>query len=193
MSVKEKKRGRPAGKSRYLSNDIIIEQAKTFILSDGKNPSIRQLALSLNVDAMSIYHYFKNKDALLKAITTSLVDGIYMPKENSQWQTELALLCRSYLTLLKQYSGLLETLLSMKSEGPAAIFEQRFNIVVATLSLNEENTENALNFLVDYLHGFALSMKCNKEEGALNIEMISGPLSLYCKSLSQPDQMLSGE
>lgn len=183
MIVKEKKRGRPARGRRSLSNDIIIEQAKRLMLNDGKTPSIRQLASSLSVDAMAIYHYFKNKDALLEAITTSLVEDIYEPQKSDNWQKELELLCRSYLQLLNQYSGLLETLLSMESVGPAVIFRERFNCVVYSVNLDKEHAENALDLLVDYLHGFALAMKCNKQENQLNIDMITGPLLLYCKAI----------
>ena len=58
MSVKQTKRGRPLQKQ--LSQEIIIDQAKQLMLEKGKPPSIRALAAALNVDAMAIYHYFKN-------------------------------------------------------------------------------------------------------------------------------------
>lgn len=51
------------------------------------------------------------------------------------------------------------------------------------INLNEENTENALNLLVDYLHGFALAMKCSKQENQLSIAMITDPLYLYGRAL----------
>lgn len=183
MSVKEKKRGRPAKKHGSLSQCIIIEQAKSLMLNNGKAPSIRQLSSSLNVDAMAIYHYFKNKDALLEAITTSLIGDIYEPKKSDDWKKELEYLCHSYLQLLNQYSDLLETLLSMKSAGPAIVFRKRFNEVIYSLNLDKDSADNALALLVDYLHGFALAMKCNKQEGQLRVDMIAGPLNLYCNAI----------
>ncbi len=80
------------------------------------------LASSLNVDAMAIYHYFSNKNSLLEAITTSLIEDIYEPKVSDSWKLELNELCSSYLTLLNNYPGLLETLLTMSSTSPAAVF-----------------------------------------------------------------------
>ena len=62
MSVKDKKRGRPAGAANQLSGKSIIESAKLLMCEEGKIPSIRKLASSLGVDAMAIYHYFKNKN-----------------------------------------------------------------------------------------------------------------------------------
>ncbi|MGU3846002.1 TetR/AcrR family transcriptional regulator, partial [Vibrio diabolicus] len=74
MSVNEKKRGRPAAKLSQLSAESILDSSKSLMKKDGKVPSIRSLATQLNVDPMAIYHYFKNKSALLEALTTSLVE-----------------------------------------------------------------------------------------------------------------------
>lgn len=150
---------------------------------DGKIPSIRKLAVALNVDAMAIYHYFKNKDALLEAITVSLINGLYTPQPNGGWQDELRSLCHSYLQLLRQYPDLLETLLSTKLEGPVNLFTQYFVQIVAPLKLDDAETHNALSLLVDYLHGFALAMKCNQQQQQLTIDMSSGPIDFYCQAL----------
>ncbi|MDO6541741.1 TetR/AcrR family transcriptional regulator [Photobacterium sanguinicancri] len=182
MSVNEKKRGRPSGKGSQLSQASIIEQAKNLMQVEGKIPSIRKLSAALNVDAMAIYHYFKNKEALLEAITVSLVTDIYEPKTNAQWQVELEHLCHSYLCLLAQYTGLLETLLSMKSTGPAHVFIDRFNLIIEPLALSDSMQENAIGLLGDYLHGFALAMKCS--DGALTIDMCQGALALYCRGIA---------
>ncbi len=185
MDVKDKKqRGRPKATTSLLSSEAIMQQAKVLMKKDGKVPSIRLLASSLGVDAMAIYYYFKNKNALLEAITISLVSDIYQPKGNQDWFTELKQLSFSYLTLLNQYSGLLETLLSIKFEGPAEVFQQRFNSIISPLALDETQAFDGLCLLVDYLHGFALAMKCNQDRTELNIEMIEGPLRLYCKALT---------
>ncbi|KMV28534.1 transcriptional regulator [Photobacterium swingsii] len=182
MSVNDKKRGRPSGKGSQLSQAVIIAQAKSLMQAEGKTPSIRKLASALNVDAMAIYHYFKNKDALLEAITVSLISDVYEPVGHQDWQSELEQLCHSYLALLGQYPGLLETLLTMKSAGPAQVFIERFDLVVAPLGLQETTRTDALSLLVDYLHGFALAMKCS--DGALTIDMCQGALTLYCRGMS---------
>ncbi|MCW8328936.1 TetR/AcrR family transcriptional regulator [Photobacterium sp. SDRW27] len=183
MSVKDKKRGRPKGATSHLNGQVIIDMAKCIMREEGKIPSIRQLASRLDVDAMAIYHYFKNKNTLLVAITTSLVEDIYQPKVNDDWQSELRQLCRSYLSLLNDFPGLLETLLSMDSAGPATVFIERFEQVMAPLNLDATASKNALDLLVDYLHGYALALNCNGEKSTLNIDMLDGPLNLYCSAL----------
>ncbi|WP_026970907.1 TetR/AcrR family transcriptional regulator [Aliagarivorans marinus] len=191
MNVNAKKRGRPSRKGTALKPEMIIDTAKQLMVEQGKIPSIRQLATALQVDAMAIYHYFKSKAVLLEAVTTSLISDIYQPvvrvesgaEVATEWQAELHQLCLSYLHLLEQYPGLLETLLSMESEGPAEVFAQRFTIIVEPLELDPPAVESALALLVDYLHGFALAMNCNQDRDALNPQMIEGPLGLYCKAI----------
>jgi AcrR family transcriptional regulator len=183
MSVKEKKRGRPSGSKKMLNQNSIMNMAKSLMKEDGKIPSIRKLALHLDADAMAIYYYFNNKNALLEAITTSLIEDIYQPELKDNWKSELTLLCVSYLTLLHTYSGLLDTLLSMTSESPAAVFTERFNVVIQELNLNNDAKKNALDLLADYLHGFALALNCNQTQPIDITEYIKGPLQFYCVAL----------
>lgn len=185
MSVKEKKRGRPSGPSGQLSADKIIIAAKFLMVDNGKIPSIRQLAGSLDVDAMAIYHYFANKNALLEAVTVSLIEAIYEPKGTEAWQTELTTLCNSYLSLLQGHPGLLQTFLGMTPTGPANVFVGRFYIAIAPLNLTSEQVKEALDLLVDYLHGFALSLECGGAASGLTIEQAEGPLRFYIWALEQ--------
>ncbi|EAS41981.1 TetR/AcrR family transcriptional regulator [Photobacterium profundum] len=185
MSVKEKKRGRPSGISRQLSADKIIAAAKSLMVDNGKIPSIRQLAGSLDVDAMAIYHYFANKNALLEAVTVSLIEAIYEPKDNEAWQIELMALCNSYLSLLQEHPGLLQTFLGMTSTGPANVFVDRFYMAISSLNLTPEQMKDALDLLVDYLHGFAFSLECGGAASGLTIEQVEGPLHFYIRALEQ--------
>ncbi|MUI53689.1 TetR/AcrR family transcriptional regulator [Aliivibrio fischeri] len=183
MSVKEKKRGRPSGSNKQLSQKSIMIMAKELMKSEGKIPSIRKLATHLDVDAMAIYYYFSNKNALLEAITVSLIEEIHQPNEQTDWQDELHLLCVSYLRLLNTYTGLLETLLSMTSQGPADIFTERFSMIIEPLELDNRAKKNALDLLADYLHGFALALHCNPSHELDISEYIKGPLNFYCLAL----------
>ncbi|MDK9607547.1 TetR/AcrR family transcriptional regulator [Lelliottia wanjuensis] len=183
MDVNEKKRGRPVGKLTQLSADRIIETAKCLMKENGKVPSIRSLATQLNVDPMAIYHYFNNKNSLLEALTTSLVGEIYLPQVHSDWQNELKYLCVSYVEILREYNGLLQTMLSMTSHGPAQIFTERYKIIVSPLALPQKTKKDGLDLLADYLHGFAFSISCCHDEEMIKTEMMNGPLALICNAL----------
>ncbi|GMQ49120.1 TetR/AcrR family transcriptional regulator [Vibrio sp. 10N] len=184
MTVNAKKRGRPEKGSDGLSQSRIVEMAKQMMQSNGKIPSIRGLATELNVDAMAIYHYFKNKDSLLEAVAVSLVEGIYQPNHQATWQHELTELGWSYLGLLREYSGLLETLFKMQSSGPAEVFIARFNDVVAPLTLSNDDKMNAVNLLADYLHGFAFSMQFAEVTQQEQRRIYEGSISLYLKAVT---------
>ena len=83
----------------------------------------------------------------------------------------------------ENHAGLLETMLAMSTEGPADVFTQRFEVALAPLNLTEAQRKDALNFLADYLHGFALAMSCNPKEGELKVGEIDGPLAFYIRAL----------
>lgn len=183
MDVNEKKRGRPVGKLTQLTADGILETAKSLMKESGKIPSIRALATQLNVDPMAIYHYFENKNSLLEALTTSLVGGIYLPQEHSDWKNELKHLCVSYIEVLRDYSGLLQTMLSMTSHGPAQIFTERYKTIISPLALPKKTEKDGLDLLADYLHGFAFSISCCPDESRIKTEMMNGPLALICDVL----------
>ncbi|WP_340679086.1 TetR/AcrR family transcriptional regulator [Paraglaciecola sp.] len=172
-----KKRGRPQKESKALNKEVIIDNAKKLMISDGKIPSIRSLSAELNVDAMAIYYYFKNKSILLEELTTSLISEIYQPQKSLEWEVELRKLSKSYIALLSKYDGLLQTLLSMKSTSPANIFLFRFRIIVKKLHMNISVEDASLNLLTDYLHGFSISMSCDST-GKLTVDDIDEPLGV---------------
>ena len=173
----DKKRGRPKKDNTQLNSTVILKSAKQLLLAENKIPSIRKIALELNIDPMSIYHYYPNKNSLLESITVSLMQEIYEPKKSDDWKKELELLCKSYLSLLSNYSGLLEIMLKMKSSGPAVEFTSRLQIVLSVLELNKIHFNSSLCLLVDYLHGVAFAIQCNDDKQLTNNE-IDEPLKL---------------
>ncbi len=181
MSVKERKRGRPGRSQGQLTSDLIVSTARSLMQKNGKVPSIRQVSGALGVDAMAIYHYFSNKSALLEALTVSLIDDIYEPTVDGNWQVELERLCKSYLALLQTYPGLLETLLTMDTFGPAQRFSERLALALTPLRLSEATFTDAQDLIVDYMHGVALAMQCNPDN--LSSDCIDGALGLVCKAL----------
>ncbi len=172
-----KKRGRPQKESKALSKDVIIQAAKSLIVSEGKTPSIRSISAELNVDAMAIYYYFKNKNVLLEELTTSLISEIYQPQKDLKWNVELRKLSKSYITLLSKYDGLLETLLTMKSTSPANVFISRFKIIMKKLNMSTSIENASLNLLADYLHGFSISISCDNT-GKLTVDDIDESLDI---------------
>lgn len=178
MSVKTGKRGRPS----QLSAERIVECAKAMQVKTGKIPSIRALSAELEVDPMAIYHYFRNKSALLEAVCLSLIEAIHNP-QGEDWRAEIVALSQSYLTLLSTHPGLLETLLSMTGTGPAQVFIERYERALRPLVLPQETLNHSRDLLVDYLHGYALAMQGS--QGALTTDLLDGPLGFWMRALER--------
>ena len=180
----QKKRGRPSNSERQLNQELIIYMAKTLMREQAQTPSIRGLARALDVDAMAIYHYFENKNSLLEAISTSLMDSIHLPPKQEDWQKSLYLLSESYLNLLKHYVGLLETLISMPTEGPLTVFSERFYKITAPLNLTADKQKHTLTLLFNFLHGQALLARQDSEKETEQQEL-KQIVKLYCLILER--------
>jgi AcrR family transcriptional regulator len=186
MEVKNKRRGRPSEGNNKLSRESILFAARAWILQETKTLSMRALASRLEVDPMALYHYFDNKAALLEAVAISIMQDIYVPDaSNEDWQLELKKLCQSYLSQLSNHPGLLESLLSMgkMGRGPAEVFTDRFNMAISSLAIKAETKKAALDLIADYLHGFALAIRCSGDDFKPDINDIEMPLVLYFSSL----------
>jgi AcrR family transcriptional regulator len=182
MKKDQMKRGRPSRDQKGLSKESIINVSKNMMQLSRKVPSIRAIATEMNVDAMALYYYFKNKDELLEGVTVSLISEIYEPVGTMGWQAELLELAKSYLSILFQYDGLLQTFLSMTSNGPANVFINRFNKIMLPVKLEESNQTLFLHLFVDYLHGFSLAL-ANDKTRKLRIEDAELPLGFLFKSI----------
>ncbi|WP_298439406.1 TetR/AcrR family transcriptional regulator [uncultured Ferrimonas sp.] len=181
-------RGRPKGQqASKLSSEKIIICAAELLQQQGKVPSLRQVSRALEVDPMALYHYFDNKAALLQALCLQLFTQLYQPS-GRDFRLQIQRLCHSYLQLLSDYPGLLETVLSMADSGPAQVFCQRFEQALAPLNLSAAQQEAARDLLVDYLHGFALSMQCNRSGQPLTVAHSSAAINLYLDGLSAPNR-----
>ncbi|MEM6530496.1 MAG: TetR/AcrR family transcriptional regulator [Chloroflexota bacterium] len=185
MNVNDRKRGRPPEGSERLSAETIVAAAKDQMLQQGQKLSMRGLARQLNVDTMAIYYYFENKNTLLGAVAVNIMEDIYMPDGSGQWEDELEKLSVSYVSLLRDHPGLLETLLSMAGAGMGhvAVFRARFTVAVSNLDMDEETQEAALDLLVDYLHGFALAIHASTDANQVSISQMAGPFQLYIRAL----------
>ncbi|PKG39160.1 TetR/AcrR family transcriptional regulator [Psychromonas sp. Urea-02u-13] len=179
MMKEQKKRGRPNQKERQINPELIVYIAKSLMREQGKVPSIRGLARALDIDAMAIYHYFDNKQRLLEAMLMSLMDSLYFPPKQQNWQDSLRLLSESYLNLLCHYAGLLEVLVAMPAQGPQMVFSERFNKIIAPLHLPAEKQKSMLLLLLNALHGQALCLKVTPEVD-FNQQEFNETFTLYC-------------
>lgn len=75
-----------------LTREIIVAKAIKLIDAEGVDGlSMRRLGEALEVEAMAMYHYFPNKDAILDAVAAAIIEetGPALPLDdpNADWKT----------------------------------------------------------------------------------------------------------
>ena len=185
IGMLNKKRGRPRKGEQILSRSEILERALTLVLDRGREVGVREIARSLGVDPMALYHYFADKDALYEALVAHLVDKVYRPRRTPDWRGELEALMMSYLQLLAGHRGVLRTILRLASraKGPAQMFRRRFETAVASLDLSAADGFTAMSAAVDFVHGFAAALEY-AEEGTLTVENARGSIRVVTSGIA---------
>ncbi|WP_413482591.1 TetR/AcrR family transcriptional regulator [Morganella psychrotolerans] len=183
--------GRPAHRGSKLTPENILTEAQKMWQAQGKIPSIRALAECLQVDPMAIYYYFRNKQQLLEALATALVDTIYQPDPQAPRQQELCRLAESYLHLLYTYSGLLTVLLSANSDGPSECFRQRYLLIIAPCGLSDARRTAILHLLADALHGHSVAIRRTDYTYEQSRALFRPVLTLISELIEHPGVSLS--
>jgi len=73
-----------------LTREKIVEKAVELIDADGvEGLSMRRLGDALGIEAMSLYHHFPNKDAILDGVVDRIIQetGPALPLESADWKT----------------------------------------------------------------------------------------------------------
>jgi len=141
-----------------LSTERVLREALRLADAEGLDAvSMRRLGRELGAGAMSLYHYFASKEALLDAMTDVVFEEIELPPEDTDWQSAIrrrAVSARQVLARHPWANGLME---SRTTPGPANLRHHEavtaclrragFPVLMATHA----------NWLLDsYVYGFAL-------------------------------------
>ena len=141
-----------------LSTERVLREAFRLADEEGLDAvSMRRLGRELGAGAMSLYHYFASKEALLDAMTDVVFEEIELPPEGTDWQSAIrhrAMSARRVLARHAWANGLME---SRTTPGPANLRHHEavtaclrkagFPVLMATHA----------NWLLDsYVYGFAL-------------------------------------
>lgn len=73
-----------------LTREKIIEKAVEILDTEGvEGLSMRRLGVALGVEAMALYHYFPNKEAILDGVAAHIITetGEALPLESADWKT----------------------------------------------------------------------------------------------------------
>lgn len=161
LPTSPRQRGRPRLDAAPLSRAHILAAATHLLAAGATDVSMRAVAGKLGVDAMALYHYFRDKQALKAA----LVEQAFMPllavrpqmNELPDAEGRLHLLATTYLRCASTALPLTRHLAVRGGEPLAAAFAALFDEAMGSVSCPSEETDAFRNLLVDYLHGVALA------------------------------------
>ncbi len=141
-----------------LSLDRIVAEAIVLADAGGLDAlSMRKLAQGLGVEAMSLYNYIANKDALLAHMAEAVVAGFAAPRPGGDWKPELRRRTMTAYRHLIRHPWATGLLANRPLAGAALLTYQEATLAClmqAGFSLAE--AEAARRSLDSHLYGFTL-------------------------------------
>ena len=119
--------------------------------------TMRALARALGVEAMSLYHHFAGKDALLDAMVDAVYAEIHLPEEAGPWREELRRRSISVRTVLTAHPWALPLVESRRTPGPANLAYHDANIAcLRAAGFMPEQVAHAYAVIDAFVYGFVL-------------------------------------
>ncbi len=139
-----------------LSREAIVAAAMALADADGvAKLSMRAVARTLGVEAMSLYHHIPNKEAILDAMVDEVFAEIHTPVAGGDWRAELRHRCVSARAALKRHPWAVGLMDSRRNAGYetlkdhdavlGCLFEAGFSLTLAG---------HAFATIDAYLYGF---------------------------------------
>ncbi|PJZ45180.1 TetR family transcriptional regulator [Leptospira brenneri] len=119
--------------------------------------SMRNLALSLGVEAMSLYNHVKNKDELLDSMVDSVISKIVLPKIGGDWKTEMIKRANSARKVFILHPWVTLLVVSRMNVGEAMLtyFDTTLGCLhTAGFSLQE--ADHIINAIDSHIYGYVL-------------------------------------
>lgn len=139
-----------------LSHDFIVRHAIELADAEGIDAlSMRRLARTCGVEAMSLYNHVANKDALLDAMLEAVVQEIHVPIPGSNWRDAMIKRAVSAHEALMRHPWASMLMLSRASMGPAMLRWVDATIgCLRSAGFSWALADDAWNTLDSYIHGF---------------------------------------
>lgn len=174
--LKKRLAGRPPRRARVVSRDLVLTTALSLLEEGGLQAvTMRALARRLAVDPMAPYHYFRSKDAILRAAAARAYSDLeVLSPSGADWRQRLVSLATGYLAFLARSGELLRYLSGRRgaTEAPARSFDAHFLQAVEPLSLPKPLYRAARDAFVDFIHGFSLAPQ-GRDDGRRRREFIA--------------------
>ena len=137
--------------------------------------TMRGLAKQLGVEAMSLYHHFANKEALLDAMVDRVYAEITLPLATGDWRHELRTRSLSVREVLHRHPWALPFLESRRTPGPANMAYHDANIgCMRAAGFTAAQASQAYSVLDAFVYGFLLQeLSLPFESGTEAVAMVT--------------------
>lgn len=141
-----------------MSRQRVIGAAVAFADTNGIEAlSMRRLAQDLGVEAMTLYYYVANKDAILAGMIDRVVEEMVLPDAGSEWKAELRAAAVSAHDVLVRHPWAANLLLA----GPGVSLPRLrwMDAILGCLraaGFSADHTDHAYHALDSHIMGFSL-------------------------------------
>jgi len=143
---------------RELTESTILDAALSLAGEIGIEAfTIRGLADKLGAAPMSIYYYFKSKEAIIDGMVERVFGEIELPPEEQEWKEAARIRCDSFREVLNRHPWAAPLMESRRNPGPVSL--KHHDAVIGCFSLGGFSLELAAKAvaLTDaFVYGFAL-------------------------------------
>jgi AcrR family transcriptional regulator len=150
--------GTPASRRNTLSKETVLRTAVTLADEAGTGvPSMRKLGQRLGVEAMSLYHHFRNKDVILDGMIDLVFGEIELPPDDLDWRTATRRRAASMRQALIRHPWAIGLMDSRTGSGHATLRHQ--DAVIGCLrsgGFSIAGAAHAVSVLDGYIYGFTL-------------------------------------
>jgi AcrR family transcriptional regulator len=159
-----RRRGRPGRGQATVTPDTMLSAALEILGAEGAEAlTMRALASRLKINPMTIYHYFDDRDGLIKALSEKVYREVTAPEDGSA-RHRLEGLLLAYRSQVLRHPGLTLSIFSRPAVFPdqARRITEHIAALLSDLGLAPSRSPLWVNILVDFTHGAALAtaMQC---------------------------------
>ncbi|MEV2277420.1 TetR/AcrR family transcriptional regulator [Nocardiopsis sp. NPDC049922] len=161
-----------------LSKETVLRTAVELADETGAGaPSMRGLARRLGVEAMSLYHHFRNKEAILDGMVDLVFGEIELPSDDVDWPTAMRRRAVSMRDALTRHPWAVSLMDSRTSPGPATL--RHHDAVIGCLragGFSIAGAAHALSVLDGYVYGFTLQELSLPFTSSADLEDVAGSI-----------------
>jgi AcrR family transcriptional regulator len=143
---------------RKLSPESVVTAALEVADTHGIDKlTMRSLARELGVEAMSLYHHFAGKEALLDAMVDRVYGEVVLPVAGGDWRAGLRSRSLSVRAVLRRHPWALPLMESRRAPGAATLAYHDANIAcLRAAGFTAAQVAHAYAVLDAYVYGFVL-------------------------------------